>query len=170
MITLVIDRTEPGRPVRATVRRSAVRAVIRRGDELLLVRSSAGDFKFPGGGREPGESGDEALIREVREECGRRVTEIGAAVVVVQERRPGIEPGVVLEMESTYVECTVSEEVGATSLDDYERELDLVAVWVGREQAHRTNESLLAGGGAHPWVAREAAVLGALGPAADRPT
>jgi 8-oxo-dGTP diphosphatase len=52
------------------VRRTAVRAVIRRGDELLMIHSSVGgDFKFPGGGLEPGESTGAAsawVARELR--------------------------------------------------------------------------------------------------------
>ncbi len=55
-----------------TIHRSAVRAVICRGRELLMVYSAnVGDYKFPGGGVDSGESHAQALAREVLEECAR---------------------------------------------------------------------------------------------------
>ena len=55
-------------------RRGAV-AIIRRGPKLLVIRRSATvvaplTYCFPGGGIEPGESEEAALVREVREELG----------------------------------------------------------------------------------------------------
>ena len=52
-------------------RRFAVRAVIFRDTELIMVRSSKdGFYKFPGGGIERGESHLDTLIRETKEELG----------------------------------------------------------------------------------------------------
>ena len=50
-------------------------AVIVRGGRLLVIRRSRwvvapGAFCFPGGGIQPGESDEEALVRELREELG----------------------------------------------------------------------------------------------------
>lgn len=55
-----------------TRRRGAV-AVISRGQQLLVIRrslhvSAPGAYCFPGGGIEPGETEQQALIRELREE------------------------------------------------------------------------------------------------------
>jgi 8-oxo-dGTP pyrophosphatase MutT (NUDIX family) len=55
---------------RATLR-TAVRAVIFRGRDLLMVYSSnVGDYKFPGGGVDAGETHQQTLARELLEECG----------------------------------------------------------------------------------------------------
>ncbi len=56
------------------IRRGAV-AVIVRGDRLLVIKRSEtvtapGMFCFPGGGIEPGELEEQALVREIHEELG----------------------------------------------------------------------------------------------------
>lgn len=55
--------------------RIGVVAVIRDGPKLLVIRRSKhvvapGAYCFPGGGIEPGESEQQALVRELREELG----------------------------------------------------------------------------------------------------
>jgi 8-oxo-dGTP diphosphatase len=67
------------------IHRTAVRAIIRRGQDLLMVFSSAvGDYKFPGGGVDDGESHEQALARVLRKECGASLLwedgELGAGI------------------------------------------------------------------------------------------
>ncbi len=50
-------------------------AVVRRGDQVLMTRRPPGGplglmWEFPGGKLEPGETPEQALVREVREELG----------------------------------------------------------------------------------------------------
>ena len=157
-LTLVFGGPDP-RPA-GVVNRTAVRAVIRRGGELLMIHSPvAGDHKFPGGGVEEGESLVEALAREVREECGRSLTRIHGVHLVVDERRPARDPGWVLQMTSIYVSCEVGAVEHEQQLDDYEADLEFRAGWVAPREALRVNEELHRAGGAQPWVAREAEVL-----------
>jgi ADP-ribose pyrophosphatase YjhB (NUDIX family) len=151
----------PAEPV-GTVERVAVRAVVRVGAELLMIRSEvAGDYKFPGGGVEAGESPAEALVREVREECGLAVVHVGdVPVIIVEELRAGLEAGWVLSMRSSYLPCDVDrEERHPTVLEAYEAALGFVPEWVTVDHALRVNEEVLARGGASPWVERETLVL-----------
>ncbi|MBM3889476.1 MAG: 8-oxo-dGTP diphosphatase MutT [Verrucomicrobia bacterium] len=50
-------------------------AILRRGDTILLAQRRANDhlpnlWEFPGGKREPGETLEQCLVRELREELG----------------------------------------------------------------------------------------------------
>jgi len=61
--------------VRLTERVRVVAAIIQRGDEYLVGRraphkSGAGEWEFPGGKPEPGETEPDALEREILEELG----------------------------------------------------------------------------------------------------
>ncbi len=69
-----------------------VAAVCIEGGRVLLTQRVAGahlegTWEFPGGKLEPGESPEEALAREMREECGVEV-EVGDALDVTHWRYP----------------------------------------------------------------------------------
>ena len=55
-----------------------VAAIIRKGDKIFATQRGYGDFKdwweFPGGKIEPGETPEEALIREIREELSTEIS------------------------------------------------------------------------------------------------
>jgi 8-oxo-dGTP diphosphatase len=143
--------------------RRAVRAVIRRGDLLLMVHSTvAGDFKFPGGGVELGESPHQALVREVSEECGRSVTRVGDVILRTVEHRRAREPGLTFRMESTYFPCDVGDAAHAQRLDAYEHALAFEPAWIGIDEAIAVNQHILVSGSAQTWVTRETRVLRAL--------
>lgn len=159
MRILELGADDPARP--RVVAREAAKAVVERGGLLLLlVTPATGDHKLPGGGVAPGESHEQTLARELREETGRRLVALGPAVLHVVERRPDAhDDGATFAMTSTYYHATVSDDAGTTDLDDYERDLGLVASWVAPADALRANEALLATGRGAPWTARESEVL-----------
>ncbi len=55
-----------------------VAAIIRKGDKIFATQRGYGDFKdwweFPGGKMEPGETPEEALKREIREELSTEIS------------------------------------------------------------------------------------------------
>lgn len=72
-----------------------VAAVVRRGDEILITRrpdrdGCAGQWEFPGGKVEPGESEPDALRREIAEELGCEL-EVGALLLRHAHRYPTLE-------------------------------------------------------------------------------
>ena len=91
---LVVEALADHRPFQK--QRVAAYAVIRRDDEVLLTRVSprghhSGLWSLPGGGVEHGERPADALVREVREECG--VTcEAGALLDAVDDHFSGVAP------------------------------------------------------------------------------
>lgn len=148
--------------------RYAVRAVVQRKGKFLMVHSStAGDYKFPGGGVNPGERHGQALAREVREETGRLlkqvITLLGVAIELdlPQEDQAGI-----FRMVSFYYLCSLKKGCLPLELDPYEIDLGFTPLWVTPSNALQQNERLgqLNGNFQPFWLAREIAVLRALEP------
>ena len=139
-------------------RRTAARGIVRRGKQYLLITTKYGDCKFPGGGVEPGETLEEALLREMREETGRTVRRDSLRKYgVVKERRKGVDADI-LEMESHYFFCEADGPAGAVELDDYEAEYGFQAVWMTLEEALKKNRAAL-DREACPWVERDCRVM-----------
>lgn len=143
------------------IERTAVRGVLYRGPELLLLASRHGDYKFPGGGVEPGESFEVALRRELREECGYDAVVVGPELVSTREEVPAIEAEYdVFGMTSYYFECSGGTLVGDQQLEGYEAELQLTPQWVAVDAALAANRGVLSSGvGVMRWLVRETAVL-----------
>jgi 8-oxo-dGTP diphosphatase len=92
------DPTPPATPPAPSARPESPRIEVvaaaitdARGRVLLARRTEgrdlAGQWEFPGGKREPGESPEQALVRELREELGIEVT-IGPPVIAVAQQYP----------------------------------------------------------------------------------
>ena len=143
------------------IERTAVRGVLFRGRELLLLASRHGDYKFPGGGVEPGESHADALRREFREECGVVDITLGPGFGSTIEEVPAAESAYdVFRMTSHYFRCSGGAAGGTRQLEGYEAELQLVPRWVTVNEALTANQAVQAGGvGMMRWLVRETAVL-----------
>lgn len=166
-IRIIEDEMPEGAAVH---KRTAVRAVLYKEGKILMVQTNKGDYKFPGGGVEPGEEFKAALRREILEETG--YTDVAAGPCIgrtFEQNEEPEEPGVFFQMESLYYICRLqSEERGNGSLDDYEEKMGFRAVWMEVETVHEKNRSLLEQaekGGMQellteiPWLKRETEVL-----------
>lgn len=137
--------------------RTAARGIARQGNLYLFVTNKFGDYKFPGGGVEPGETLEAALCREMLEETGYTVLEGSLREYgLVNERRKGITADI-LEMDSYYFFCEVQESTAALSLDDYEAEEEFRPVWLPLAEALEKNRRLVEDK-KNPWVLREIGV------------
>lgn len=165
--SLVKDAYKEGSPV---IERTAVRAILYQDGKLLLVSSKEGDYKFPGGGIEQGETAQEALKREVWEETGYDDIIAGPCVGTVFEQNDDIEgTGACFQMQSYYYICGFrSDRKREQKLDGYEKELDMQAVFLPVSEALEKNRALLAQKRkqipegmlvAIPWLEREIKVL-----------
>lgn len=139
-------------------KRTAVRGLIKRNGKYLIIHSKHGDYKFPGGGRNEGESLEETLIREVREETGYLViADSIREYMKVKEKRKGY-PEDLLEMDSYYFYCEVESEAGDRDLDEYEAEYDYQVAWMTLEDIICKNEAIEDFENI-PWVSREVMVM-----------
>lgn len=145
--------------------REAVRGIIIKDSRILMVSSNKGDYKFPGGGLNKGESHEEALKREVEEETGYIVSVIKDKLGQITERRiDEYEKDSFFEMNSYYYHCEVSDKKVNQKLDEYESELDFRPVWIQIDDVIKLNEDLFknAEKDKNAWLQRETLVLKAL--------
>jgi 8-oxo-dGTP diphosphatase len=145
------------------VERHAVRAIILQGNRLLMLHSAVnGDYFLGGGGIEPGESHADALRREVREELGAELTEIGDAFGKVVEWQFAMDPGFEFLRYTSYLYfCRVTEGVCPQKLEDYERDLQMQPEWVEVDSAIAVNAGICARQSVDHmlWIKRELLVL-----------
>ena len=162
MQTLAEIQRRPGLNLAGrAIHRSAVRAIIQRGSRLLMIHSAkAGDYKFPGGGVNEGESHAAALARELREEAGVSLKEVlGEFGAVIEYDRP-VEPDFDLfRMISHYYRCEVQDGFGRQELEGYEAELGFEPVWIPIDAAIAQNRSLLNPAQMPFWLKREIFIL-----------
>lgn len=144
-----------------TIERIAVRAIIFKNNHILLIQTSRGDFKFPGGGVEKNESHEECLKREVKEETGYIdcfvIDKIGT---IIERKKDAFEQDALFQMTSHYYLCDlVSEEKDELQLDEYEAVLDFNPIWITLNEAIAQNECLIGKFEQNGWLKRETYVL-----------
>ena len=123
-------------------KRPSVRGIIIKDSKVAMIHSLKYDYyKLPGGGIEHGETHEETLIREVREESGlivkaESIQEFGYV------RR--IEKGKVEDIfiqDNYYYLCEVDEVQVEQNLDDYEEKEQFVLEFVYPDYAIHINEN-----------------------------
>ncbi|KEK20693.1 NUDIX hydrolase [Bacillus manliponensis] len=141
--------------------REAVRAIIIQDENILLVHSNQGDYKFAGGGVEKNESHAEALLREIAEETGYiRCIVKEKAGVVIERNVDEYEEGAYFQMTSHYYFCELIDGIKVNQkLDDYELEQEFMPEWVSIEYAIEQNEKAMKQRHYNGWIKRENFVL-----------
>ena len=126
------------------IHRVAVRGIIYDNDKLLMVQTKHGDYKFPGGGVGEGETYEQALLREIREETG--YSDVTVCCMIGRAFEQNIdwfEDNAYFQMESLYYICRLnSDTLCDDDQEEYEKALGYRAVKLDAEEAFETNEEL----------------------------
>lgn len=122
-------------------KRPSVRGIIIKDGCIAMMHSLKYDYyKLPGGGMESGETYEDTLIREVREESG-LVVKVDSIKEFGYVRR--IEKGKIDDIfiqDNYYYLCEVEEIQEEQELDDYEAEEQFVLEFVAPEYAIEIND------------------------------
>lgn len=143
--------------------REAVRGIILKNGRILMIYSKRdGDYRFPGGGVNEGETYEETLLREVKEESGASVTRIlGDFGRVIEYDRPAEKEYDLFRRTSYYYLCEVAEKMGDQALDPYEKESGFTPVWVDIDEAIAQNSGIISNPEIETsrWTPRETYIL-----------
>ena len=146
-----------------TLHREAVRGIVLRQSTILMIHSPVnGDYKFSGGGVNVDETHNDALTREIREECGAKLSYIGQEVGCVIEYKVPLENNYdVFKMTSHYYLCDIDGDFHELRMDKYEQDLGFHPVWVDIDTAIQTNTTLIqsADRTKSRWIDRETFML-----------
>jgi len=126
----------------------------------MIHSSQVGDYKFPGGGVNEGETHAQTLRREVQEESGMSVARVGVEIgTIIEYDRPMEKDHDVFKMTSHYYLCEVEDGFGTQKLDRYEQELGFKPVWINIDHVIQLNKALIHSDKAPQWLRREIFIL-----------
>lgn len=120
--------------------RHTVKGVAIKGNTILMLESNRGDYTFPGGGIEVGETHQEALLREVSEETGYNCNAIGRYIGRIDLRREDIfEKDKMYELISHYYTMDVTSSIQGVKLTEGEKKFGLKPLWIDIDEVIRRN-------------------------------
>ncbi len=127
------------------IEKTTVRAIIERDGKFAMQRSKYGEYKIPGGAPDPGESNEEALIREVREETGlsvipESIEEIGTTL---EMREDALKKGKKFVRHTFFYRCRVGDTLQETNMTRSEIELGFTLAWASMQEIIDGNRTAL---------------------------
>ena len=145
----------------AFIRHSARCINIKRGLVAMVHSIKYNYYKFPGGGIEKGESREQAMIRETREEAGlavipESVKEYG---YVHRIQKSDHDDADYFVQDNYYYLCDVEEDIQVQELDDYEADEKFTLEYVEPDKAIFINRNVNHGPKEQVMLEREAMVL-----------
>jgi 8-oxo-dGTP pyrophosphatase MutT (NUDIX family) len=157
----IFDRRKTKLGAQPIIYRNAVRAIILKGDKVLMVYSERSkEFKFPGGGIEHDESREEALKRETVEEVGHIIKSVNESLGYVDQLYNDIyEDEKYFYQRSYYYFCEIEDEYVGMKLSESELALRFLPKWVPLDEAIRVNQYKVDNDNEFPWTERELYVL-----------
>lgn len=126
--------------------RPASRAIVTRGQQVLLLHTDRyRDYSLPGGGVDQGESLQQALIRELKEETGaREINNITPYGLIREFRANYKQDDQIIEMLSYCFTCEIDNEFDQQNLEDYEIANGMTVHWVDIGKAIAYNKQTMA--------------------------
>lgn len=124
------------------IHRHSVRIVVKNKGKYLMISTKRGDLIFPGGGREIGESNEEAAMRELEEETGYRFK--GDLVYlgrIITRRKDRYEDQTLYESTMDYYQCQVFDEIFTQSLSSNEIDLAIKPIWLEKSEIIKINRA-----------------------------
>ncbi|MBR1739530.1 MAG: NUDIX domain-containing protein [Ruminococcus sp.] len=138
------------------IRRTAVRGIASVNGKILFVEDKFGVLKLPGGGQDEGETDEETLIREVREETGYNVIpESIRPFGSIEEKRLSTREEMIWHQYNNIYFCEVDPVPGECDYSEAEKAISMHLHPCTIEEAFEINEQILAREGRQAWNQRE---------------
>ncbi|TYK64409.1 NUDIX hydrolase [Colwellia echini] len=130
----------------STFTRNATRAIILKGEDILLLYTKRyHDYSLPGGGIDDGESNVDGLIRELKEETGAHNVDNIQPFGRYEEYRPWYKPDFdIVQMQSYCYTCTIDDVLKEPELEAHEINNGMHPVWMNIHEAISHNEETIA--------------------------
>jgi len=134
-----------------------IRGIVMVDGKLVMQKSKIGEYKIPGGGMEAGESYEETLRRELREEVGLVLVEGSMKELgeITEIRKDIFATDTKYISHSLFFTCEVTKERLPITPTASEQKKGYHPAWVTVEEIYETNLRL----GKDPWIKRDTAFI-----------